>query len=196
MLLLLVFCRSDALQVLTDAFTTAARPTKGAFVREALTAAYPKLASLLEASFTRIATDTRVKGVLLAVPPEQLASLLATAAGFRDAYLAATLGRLQEAVSSAFSGSSRTLPSPAEVQKLIGAFHEALKAGGSSGQLAGQVAGVVGKAVRMVAEKAEYLAAAGPELRQVALGAAAGGGANSSQTWNISVASQLQEVHR
>jgi hypothetical protein len=182
--------------VLTDAFTAASRPAKGAFVREALTASYPKLASLLEASFTRIATDTRVKGVLLAVPPEQLPSLLATAAGFRDAYLAATLGRLQEAVSSAFSGSSRALPSPAEVQKLIGGFHEALKAGGSSGQLAGQVAGVVGKAVRMVAEKAEYLAAAGPELRQVVLGAAAGGTANSSQTWNISVASQLQEVHR
>jgi hypothetical protein len=46
-------------------------------------------------------------------------------------------------------------------------LHEELKAAGSSGHLAGLVGSAVGKALRMIAEKAEYMAAAGPELRQV-----------------------------
>lgn len=46
-------------------------------------------------------------------------------------------------------------------------MHEELKAAGSSGYLAALVGGSVGKALRLLAEKAEYMAAAGPELRQV-----------------------------
>lgn len=46
-------------------------------------------------------------------------------------------------------------------------MHEELKGAGSSGYLASLVGGSVGKALRMLAEKAEYMAAAGPELRQV-----------------------------
>lgn len=46
-------------------------------------------------------------------------------------------------------------------------LHEELKAAGSSAHLAGLVGSTVGKALRMMAEKAEYMAAAGPELRQV-----------------------------
>lgn len=46
-------------------------------------------------------------------------------------------------------------------------MHEELKSSGSSGYLASLVGGSVGKALRMLAEKAEYMAAAGPELRQV-----------------------------
>lgn len=46
-------------------------------------------------------------------------------------------------------------------------MHEQLKAAGTSAHLAGLVGGAVGKALRLLAEKAEYMAAAGPELRQV-----------------------------
>jgi hypothetical protein len=54
------------------------------------------------------------------VLPEQLPLLLDASAPFRDAYLAAGLVRLQDAVGAAFPGSSRALPSPADVQKCIG----------------------------------------------------------------------------
>lgn len=46
-------------------------------------------------------------------------------------------------------------------------LHDELKSSGSSAHLAGLVASTVGKALRLMAEKAEYMAAAGPELRQV-----------------------------
>jgi hypothetical protein len=71
-------------------------------------------------------------------------------------------------------------------------MHEELKAAGSSGYLAALVGGSVGKALRLLAEKAEYMAAAGPELRQVSLGPAAGGGASQAQLRNIALCSQLQ----
>lgn len=54
-------CRHDALRVISDAFAAAARPSKGGFVRDALTASYPKLVSMLEAAFTRIQNESRIK---------------------------------------------------------------------------------------------------------------------------------------
>lgn len=181
--------------MLGEAFNTAAKPSKGGFVREALSAGYPKLVAALEAAFARLQQDTRVRGVAQAVLPEQLPALLAVATPFRDAYLAAALGRLQDVVGSAFPGSGRALPSPADVQKCIAAMHGELRAAGGSGQLAGQVAGVVGKALQLLSQRAEYMAAAGPELRGVVL-MPGGGGASAAQQRNIALASQLQEVHR
>lgn len=181
--------------MLSDAFGAAAKPSKGGFVREALAAGYPKLVAALEAAFTRLQQDTRVRGVPPAVPPDALPGLLAVAAPFRDAYLASALGRLQDTVGAAFAGGGRALPSPADVQKCIAAMHEELRAAGASGTLAGQVAAVVGKALAMLAQRAEYMAAAGPELRALAL-SPGGGGATPAQQRNIALASQLQEVHR
>jgi hypothetical protein len=60
------------------------------------------------------------QGVPPAVLPEQLPQLLDVSAPFRDAFLSSGLVRLQEAVGTAFPGSSRALPSPADVQKCIG----------------------------------------------------------------------------
>lgn len=170
------------LRLLGDAFASAARPSKGGFVRDALTAQFPRLVSLLEGAFGRITTESKLKvratshalrfrdmllctpvlhasvhcvaaaalrarrnasaitlspacmlhllcaacaacpgrqGVPPAAQPEQLASLLDAAAPFRDAYLAAALGRMQDVVGAAFPGSARALPSPADVQKCI-----------------------------------------------------------------------------
>lgn len=181
--------------MLGDALAAASKPSKGGFVREALSAGYPKLATALEAAFSRLQTDTRVRGVPPAAAPEQLPALLAAAAPFRDAYLAAALGRLQDVVGAAYPGGARALPSPADVQKCIAAMHGELRAAGPGAALAGQAAGVVGKALQQMAQRAEYMAAAGPELRAVALAPGASG-ASAAQQRNIALASQLQEVHR
>jgi hypothetical protein len=138
----------------------------------------------------------QVKGVAPFVVQDQLPVFLAVAAPFRDAYLAGCLGRLQDGVNTTFAGGARGLPTTAEVQKCIVQLHEELKAAGSSAQLGLQIGAVVRKAVRMLAERVEYMAAAGPELRQVPLGPSAGGGATPGQLRNIALCSQLQEVHR
>eukprot|EP00879_Flechtneria_rotunda_P024949 GHRR01026476.1.p1 GENE.GHRR01026476.1~~GHRR01026476.1.p1 ORF type:complete len:481 (+),score=194.62 GHRR01026476.1:205-1647(+) len=110
----------EALRVVGDAFSAAARPSKGGFVRDALTANYPKLVGLLEAAFNRVTNESRLKGVPPAAGPDQMPALLDASGPFRDAYLAAALGRMQEVAGQAFQGSSRALPSPADVQKCIG----------------------------------------------------------------------------
>lgn len=53
--------RSEALRVLSEVFAAAARPSKGGFVRDALTASYPRLVTLLESTLNRINTDSRIK---------------------------------------------------------------------------------------------------------------------------------------
>jgi hypothetical protein len=53
--------RADALRVIGDAFAAAARPSKGGFVRDALSSSYPRLVSLLEGAFARIQTESRLK---------------------------------------------------------------------------------------------------------------------------------------
>jgi hypothetical protein len=138
----------------------------------------------------------QVKGVAPFVGSDQLPAFVAVAAPFRDAYLAGCLGRLQDGINTTFAGGARGLPTTAEVQKCIVQLHEELKAAGASAQLGLQIGAVVRKAVRMLAERVEYMAAAGPELRQVPLGPAAGGGATPGQLRNIALCSQLQEVHR
>ena len=60
------------------------------------------------------------QGVLPAVLPEQLRQLLSSAGPFEAAYRSASLSRLSDAVATAFPGTSRSLPSPADVQKCIG----------------------------------------------------------------------------
>ena len=62
----------------------------------------------------------QVKGVAPAVTEPQAEALLAAAAAFRDAYLSATLSRLNEAVGAAFPGGSRPLPTAVDLQKCIG----------------------------------------------------------------------------
>jgi hypothetical protein len=61
LLRLLRLRRQAVLGALSDAFASAAKPAKGAFVREALTAGYPKLVGLLEAAFSRLQADTQVR---------------------------------------------------------------------------------------------------------------------------------------
>eukprot|EP00198_Chlamydomonas_reinhardtii_P007786 XP_001697123.1 component of oligomeric golgi complex 5 [Chlamydomonas reinhardtii] len=191
---------SDVVRATTDAFASVAKPGKGGFVRDTLTAAYTRLAGLIETMFERLTAETTIKGVLPAVGPAQLQQLLAATSPFQTAYMAGCLSRLTDAVAAAFPGSSRQLPSATEVQKCIGLMHEELKVGASSPQLAAMMAATAAKALALLAERAEYSAASGPELRQLAPGggAAAYGpvSPNASQLRNIALCSQLQETHR
>jgi len=184
----------DAVRVLGDAFASVSRPsTKAGFLRDALVASYPKLAHTFESMFERLATETTMKGVLPAVTPEQLQQLLGATAPLQNAYLGGCLARMSDAVTAAFPGGARSLPSPADVQKLIGVLHEELKAGGICPQLAAMVAATAGKALALLAEKAEYMAATGPEVRVVP---GPGSPATPPQVRNIALCSSLQEVHR
>ena len=57
----LQFCRSSFIALLTEGFVGAAAPVKGGFIREALSAQYPRLAATLEEIFRRIVQDTDVR---------------------------------------------------------------------------------------------------------------------------------------
>lgn len=179
-----------AAEATAQAMAAAFSPSKGGFVREALTHSYPRLAALLEQTLQRILTDTQVKGVGGTVTLAQRQDLVEAARPFQNAYLAAALSRLSDAVTAAFPGGSRALPTSAELQKCIARMHEQLKAGGDAEGVAVQTAACVGKAVRLLAEKAEYMAATGPELRQVT------GSCTSGQARNMQLCCHLQEVHR
>lgn len=181
---------NQIVRILTDVMNSISKPTKGGFVRDVLISSYPKLATILEGGFEHIVVDTTMKGVLPAVGPDQLAALLGATAPFQSAYLASCLSRMTEAVAVAFPGGSRSLPGPADVQKCIALMHEELKVAGSSRQLAAMIASTVAKALALLAEKAEYMAATGPDVRQL------GGAASQAQLRNIALCSQLQEVHR
>jgi len=183
----------DLVRMLLDVFTAASKPsTKTGFVRDALVAGYPKLAYTFEAMFERLAFETTMKGVTPAVTQTQLQQLLGATSPMQGAYLAISLNRMSEAVTAAFPGGARSLPSPADVQKCIGVIHDELKVGGISPQLAALVATTSGTALALLSEKAEYMAATGPEVRAVSHGAPA----SAAQARNIALCSQLQEVHR
>ncbi|DBA73074.1 TPA: hypothetical protein ACH3X2_010013 [Trebouxia sp. C0005] len=176
--------------LLTEGLAAAAAPVKGGFIREALTTHYPRLAALLEETFRRIVQDTDVKGVMPAVTAEQQAELIDTASPFQNAYLGASLTRMSDAVTAAFPGTSRTLTSSAELQKCIARMHDEVRVVADSPRLSALTARTVGKALQLMAEKAEYMTFAGPEMRQV------GGPSSSGQQRNMRLCSQLQEVHR
>ncbi|KAL6762845.1 component of oligomeric golgi complex 5 [Haematococcus lacustris] len=184
---------NEAVRVLAEVFAATAKPsTKAGFVRDALVAGYPKLAQLLETSFQKLLNETSIKGVMPAVTPDQLEQLLASTAPLQTAYLAGCLNRMSEAVAQAFPGGPRSLSSLTDVQKCIGVLHEELKAGSSCSMLAALVAGTAGKALALLAERAEYMAASGPDVRALSLGQPA----TAAQQRNIGLCSQLQEVLR
>eukprot|EP00798_Chlamydomonas_sp_ICE-L_P027164 gene27164-2403_t len=151
---------TDAVKALSDAMVHVAKPSKAGQVRDVLISCYPRLAHIFESMYQRLAAETTMKGVIPAVVPDQLLQLLSAAAPFQTAYMNSSLSRMSDAVMAAFPGGSRSLPSPADVQKCIGVMHEELKVAGSSPQLASNVATTVGVSLRMLAEKAEYMATA------------------------------------
>lgn len=69
-------------------------------------------------------------------------------------------------------------------------MHDEVKAVSSSQRLSVLVAQQIGTALGMLASKAQYMAATGPDAR------ALGSGTTAAQQRNIALANALQEVHR
>ena len=85
---------------------------------------------------------------------------------------------------------------------LLRVIHEELRVAGSSPQLTAMIAAEVSTALLLLAKKAEYMSATGPDVRAVIIeggasgGRAVGAAANAAQLRNIALCSQLQELHR
>ncbi|CAK0784167.1 hypothetical protein CVIRNUC_007370 [Coccomyxa viridis] len=175
---------------LRRAFADAAGGARAGTLKDIMTAQYSRLAQALEDVIARLIQDTEVTGVVSGLTEEEAEALMAAIAPFQQAYLGACLTRMSDAATAAFPGGSRALPTSAELQKFIGRMHEELKSAGGSARLASQVASCISKALQLLAEKAEYMAATGPDVRQM------GGACTSAQLRNITLCSQLNEVHR
>eukprot|EP00887_Chlorella_sp_A99_P006562 scaffold3.g6562.t1 len=179
---------SKATTALADCFSAAFSTAHGGF---ALINSFPRLAGLLEEACTRLARDSAVRDAGHALRPDQAAVLLDAAADFQNAFLGSALARMTEAVGAAFPGGGRGLPGASELQKCVSRVHEELKAAGGGGpRLAALAAGAAGKALLLAAERAEYMAATGPDLRAVA------GPCTAPQLRNLTLCNCLQEVHR
>lgn len=165
-------------------------PSKAAGVRDTLTQGFPTLCSILEAMFEKVKSQCQIKGAPSAIEEKHMNLLLSVCQPIERAYLAASLMRMSEAVTLAFPGGTRTLPSPADVQKCIARMHEELKAAESSLHAAALVASTVGKAVILLAERVGLMASAGSEV------ATMGGSCTSAQSRNITLFSHVQDVHR
>lgn len=180
-----------AATVLSQCFASAFSVQRGGFVREALVQFYPRLAGMLEATCSRIVKDGSARDAPDALSPQQAAALLATPLDAESAYLSAVQSRLQAAAATAFSGGSRGLPTAADLQTFVARSHEELKTAATGGdRLATLVATVVGSALQIAAERAEMMAAGGPELRTV------GNTCTAAQARNIALCNALQELHR
>jgi len=161
------------------------------FVREALAQGFPRLASQLESTVAKLLRDTDIKGTFPAITSEERSALLAATSPFQDAYLSNATRRLTEAVTATFpGGTSRSVPSAADVQKLVGRLYDELKSASTSESLSLALGQRVGEALSLLAERGAYMAATGPELRQL------GGTASVPQARNIALCSALQEVYR
>lgn len=165
-------------------------PSKAAGVRDTLIQGFPTLCSILEAMFEKVKVQCQTKGSPSAIEEKHMDLLFAACQPIEKAYLAASLTRMSEAVTVAFPGGTRTLPSPPDVQKCIARVHEELKAAEGSLHAAALVASTVGKAIVLLAERVGLMASAGSEV------ATMGGSCTSAQSRNITLFSHVQDVHR
>ncbi|GAB4821834.1 hypothetical protein N2152v2_008880 [Parachlorella kessleri] len=95
---------SRACQALGECFAAAFNTARGGFVREALIGGYPRLASALEEVCARVARDSAVKDAEPALMESQALAVLDIASDFQNAYLAASVARMSDAVNIAFPG--------------------------------------------------------------------------------------------
>lgn len=159
-------------------------------VRDSLVHEFPRLSSLLQAMFERVSQVSDAPMTPPAAQAQHRTALLLSVASFQDAFLAASLARVQDAVNTLYPASTRALPSFADVQKCISTLHEEIKGASASHALCALVAIAAGKGLALMAARVHLLAASGQELRSVA------GAASPAQLRNIALCSQLNEVHR
>ncbi|KAG0626188.1 hypothetical protein M758_2G109200 [Ceratodon purpureus] len=164
--------------------------TASSFVKETFVVGYPKLLGMVDGLLERLVRDTDVKGVPPAIKPEARDQLVAALEPFQTAYLGKSLGRLSELVNSMFPAAVRgSIPSQEQISRLISRIQEELDVVKSDVRLTFLVLREIGKILRLLAERAEYQTATGPESRQVM------GPLTGQQLKNITLCLQLQDVH-
>lgn len=129
------------------------------FVRDTLTAAFPRFASLLEGAFVKLAQEGESRD--RTAPPlvargVAAADFLRVAEPFQNAYLAKSLARLSEAANAAFPQGGRGSPAPQDVQAFVARIREEAAAASANAGLCALVVSGVGKAVKLFAENCEY----------------------------------------
>ncbi|KGN46824.1 conserved oligomeric Golgi complex subunit 5 [Cucumis sativus] len=164
--------------------------TASSFVKEIFTMGYPKLFSMIENLLERISRDTDVKGVVPAISSTGKDQMVAAIEIFQTAFLGFCLSRLSDLVSSIFPVSSRgSVPSKEQISKIISCIQEEIESVQMDGRLTLLVLRQVGKALLLLAERAECQISTGPEARQV------NGPATAAQLKNFTLCQHLQEIH-
>lgn len=131
--------------------------TASSFVKEIFTVGYPKLFSLIENLLERISRDTDVKGVLPAISLEGKEQMVQAIEIFQTSFLALCLSGLSDLVNTVFPVSSRgSVPSKEQISRIISRIQEEIEAVQLDGRLTLLVLRVIGKALLLLAERAEY----------------------------------------
>ena len=184
------------------------------FARDTLLVGFPRLVTLIQGLHERLAKDSDAasKGVPPAVRKDgaDLGVLMKASDAVSNAFLARSFQRLSEPVNALLSpsalqslqgmvgsggggvgaGTVGTRQAAEDVRRFLLRVREELDAVAAHPALVTQVTGGVAKALRLMAQKAEYGTVGGPEARQLALGQPS----TSAQRANASLAAALEEV--
>lgn len=85
--------------------------SRGGAVRDALAHRYPRLLNLLETALDKAARETEVPGTAAGVAAAHRAALLRGLLPFQDAFLSASVARMQQAVGALYAPGARMPPS-------------------------------------------------------------------------------------
>ncbi|KAL7587555.1 conserved oligomeric Golgi complex subunit 5 [Lactuca sativa] len=164
--------------------------TASSFVKEIFTVGYPKLFSMIENLLERISRDTDVKGVLPAITVEGRDQMVAAIEVFQTAFLTLCLSRLSDLVNSVFPMSNRgSIPSKEHISRIISRIQEEIEAVQMDARLTLLVLREISKVLLLLAQRAEYQIATGPEARQIT------GPATPAQVKNFTLCQHLQDIH-
>ncbi|KAF2302218.1 hypothetical protein GH714_033763 [Hevea brasiliensis] len=131
--------------------------TASSFVKEIFTVGYPKLFSMIDNLLERISQDTDIKGVLPAISLEGKEQMVQAIEIFQTAFLALCLSRLSDIVNTVFPVSSRgSIPSKEQISWIISRIQEEIEGVQLDGRLTLLVLHEIGKALLLLAERAEY----------------------------------------
>lgn len=108
---------TKAAAVLGRRIEAAVRPTGSPFVREALVTYLSRLCALFAAALARVESDARAKGARPALSDSARESFWRAFQPLQTAYLGQALGRMNEVVTAAFSGSAKGLPTAPDVHQ-------------------------------------------------------------------------------
>ncbi|GBG91815.1 hypothetical protein CBR_g53704, partial [Chara braunii] len=176
-------------KILSNQFKSAF--TASSFVKETFVSGYPKLASIFNGMQDRISRESAIKGVPPALREEDKEQIMAAVEQFQQAYLAQSLSRMTDTVTSMFTAGVRSgSPTQEQMSRLVSRLTEELDAVKGNTKLTLLVTKSAAKALQLLAQKSEYQVVTGPDVRQVT------GPATGAQIKNISLSLSLQDCHQ